>query len=121
MDTIYFHDGQGRETGRLHADPDTLALNAQHATEPFVYGDYIDAEVYVDGATARPRPSQSTKLIGQTLTNLPVPCTITINDTEYPCNDTSAELAFDYPGKYRIVVRAWPHLDKEFEIENPAP
>ena len=68
----------------------------------------------------RDRPAQDSTLNGMTLSGLPKPCTVLINGAAYDVDDGIAELSFNQPGTYHIVVRAWPYLDKEFDIENPA-
>ena len=54
------------------------------------------------------------------LNDLPVPCEILINNRRYEATTETVELEFDQPGSYRVSVQAWPYLDKEFTIENPA-
>jgi len=48
------------------------------------------------------------------------PCTIAINGTEYHCDSSTADLELFHPGVYKVKVTAWPYLDREFTIENPA-
>jgi hypothetical protein len=74
-----------------------------------------DSHYVVDGVVTE-RPANPATLNGMTLANLPVPCTIRINSAEYPCNDTTAELTFDYPATYAIRVMAFPYLDASFEV-----
>lgn len=71
---------------------------------------------YVLGDAITPRPANPATLVGTTLSSLPAPCTITINGTEYACDDNFAELAFTHPGSYKIQVAAWPYLDADFEV-----
>ncbi|CUK21773.1 hypothetical protein [Achromobacter xylosoxidans] len=85
---------------------------------------YVDGSVdgrtqYVEEGRVKPRPECTAVLTGSLLSGMPVPSSISINRQEYLCNEGSAQLEFDQPGKYRVVVRAWPQMDKEFEIENP--
>ena len=79
----------------------------------------MDAD-YVCGGTLTARPVCPARLDDLVLSRLPSPCLITINERDYPCETSTVELEFDQPGKYHIVVQAWPYLDKEFTIENPA-
>ena len=76
-------------------------------------------ENYVSAGDVTARPDCPATLEGSQLTGLPVPSVITINGVAYPCGDETAELEFDQPGSYQVVVSAWPYLDKEFTIENP--
>jgi len=62
------------------------------------------------------RPANSAMLNGMVLSNLPVPCTIHVNDSSYACSDTTADLSFTYPGTYLVRVEAFPHLDATFRV-----
>lgn len=77
--------------------------------------------LYMVGGVPTPRPAQATVLTGAALSNLPAPCTITINGTDYDCTEDHADLTFDQLGTYKIKVTAWPYLDKEFAYENKTP
>lgn len=82
------------------------------------YNPRLDSTHYVSEGTVAERPACPAQLDGLTLVDLPVPCTIIINGKEYECNDTTAELSFNLPSKYSIMVRAFPYLDGVFEYEN---
>lgn len=71
----------------------------------------------VNGAVVE-RPANPAQLAGATLTSLPVPCSIWINEVEYACDEDHAELNFDQVGSYRVKVVAFPFLDAEFHYEN---
>ena len=73
---------------------------------------------YVHNGQILPRPTQLTALTGLTLTNLPTPCQIIIDDTSYDgVDESTVELEFDTEGTHNIKVVAFPYLDKEFTIE----
>lgn len=118
MESISFHDDQGRIIGSTTASGDTMDLTKEHSPMPWVEGRHDTNEVYAKDGQAHPRPPQSTRLDYHTLSNLPVPCVIEINGAQYECEDTEAELVLDQDTTYEVVVRAWPHMDKEFTIEN---
>lgn len=105
------------ETGRI------LFLGEVPESMIAMQGDNIYAGVanqatqYIKDGALLDRPANPAMLRGAGLVNLPAPCIITINGTEYPCGDTSAELDFTYPGIYRIKVSAWPYLDAAFEVQ----
>lgn len=85
---------------------------------------YVDGSVdgetqYVEAGNIKPRPACTAVLTGNVLSGLPIPSLISINREEYLCNEERVHLEFNQPGKYRVIVRAWPQMDKEFEIENP--
>lgn len=85
-----------------------------------VLGDYYGQDVYTVSGQVVPRPVNPATRDGHTLMNLPAPCTIHINEAAYLCGDSIAVMTFSQPGTYRVRVEAWPYLDKEFTIENPA-
>ncbi len=67
---------------------------------------------YVDLATLTVKPRQD-----YSLDTLPLPCTLTIEGVQYPC-EQQPELSFEQPGSYQISVDAGPAwLDKTFTIE----
>ncbi len=87
----------------------------------YVGGRHDGRTTYVLGEKPTPRPAQRTSLDGLTLRDLPAPCAIIINGQEYQCVDTVAELDLAGAAMYHIRVRAWPHMDWECTVENPAP
>lgn len=117
--SISFFDDQGRVTGTLTSDPSSIQANKDHFPGKWVEGAWLDKPVYVRNGRVHPRPANPAKLTGFTLTDLPAPGTLHINDTPYPYDESTVELEFSLPGTYSIRVESWPHLDKEFEIENP--
>ncbi|MEI2416225.1 hypothetical protein V8Z80_08575 [Orrella sp. JC864] len=115
-----FYDGTGRilQSGWFQErviEGLAARLGLQYVLQPAdVARDYVVAEAVVA------RPSNPARLEGLVLVDLPAPCRIDIDGQEYECDDTRAELEFSVPGTFRVMVRAWPYLDKEFTIENPA-
>lgn len=71
---------------------------------------------YIADGVAAPRPVNPAALSGTTLTNLPVPCVIQINDSQYPCSDATATLRFAQVGTYTVTVIAFPYLDARFTV-----
>jgi hypothetical protein len=71
---------------------------------------------YVANGVAHPRPPNPAALTGATLSNLPVPCVIRINASEYPCADGTATLNLTLAGIYTVTVIAFPFLDAVFTI-----
>lgn len=67
---------------------------------------------YVDLATLTVQPCQDYRLEA-----LPLPCTLTIEGVQYPC-DQQPEISFERPGSYQIAVDAGPAwLKKTFTVE----
>lgn len=79
------------------------------------------AGMYVKDGELWPREENPVRLEGLSLVGLEAPCDLYINDDIYEIphgSDDRADLSFSLPGKYRVVIRKWPYLDKEFSIEN---
>lgn len=112
------YDETGRIKGIMQGSAASLALNEIGL---FVYGQSDIKTDYVLDRVITPRPAQATTLNGDTLENLPVPCTITINGQDYAWSSPTAELDLDQIALYKIKVVAWPYLDKEFTYETVAP
>ncbi len=121
MNTYSLYDSDGRVFSVLSLQQvDQLErLVSMNGAAGYIEG-VVDPETqYVQEGRVESRPPGTSMLTGSVLSGLPVPCVVSVNRMEYPCNQSSIELEFDQPGRYRIVVRAWPQIDKEFEIENP--
>lgn len=106
------YDGEGRilATGSM---PDSM-LELQDGN---LYIGTVDANSeYIAEGIAVKRPENPATLVGTTLTNLPAPCAIQINDTRYPCTDDTATLHFTQAGTYVITVISFPHLDARFTV-----
>lgn len=74
---------------------------------------------YVSSGRVVARPVNQAILDQNVIKGLPTEVSyITINGVKYTCNDREVTLEFDQPGTYEILVESWPHLDKEFTIEN---
>lgn len=106
------YDETGRITGIANVDAQGYQKMKAYL-KPHIIAEGNPETQYVSGGQLVNRPLQQTTLTNQTLNNLPVPSTVTINDVDYPCNDTVCELAFSYPGTYLVRVTAFPHLDYE--------
>ena len=116
---ISFYDSTGKVTGSAQIN-DHMAeeVCAAEGTHPHVVGNYFGQPVYVLAGVVTDRPTNPVVLTGLELTLLPVPCTILINAASYPCTEDHATLSFNLPGTYKITVKSWPYLDKEFTYAN---
>ena len=122
---ISFYDSTGKITGMASSEPAVMEMLKEQSvnipnSQPFVDGEWFGKSVYVANGAVTDRPACPAHLSGNTLNGLPVPCEIKVNDSTYHCDETSATLLFNQPGTYAIKVIAWPYLDGEFEIVNPA-
>jgi hypothetical protein len=71
---------------------------------------------YITNGVAHPRPANPVTLTGTTLSNLPVPCVVRINASEYSCTDGTATLNLTLAGTYTVTIVAFPFLDAVFTI-----
>ncbi|MBK3798647.1 hypothetical protein GAY33_05275 [Azospirillum brasilense] len=115
-------DAQGRILGtggcalsdyRHQLQPGDAGILPQAAD---LLGDYVD--LTSDELMVRRRP------VITSLQALPIPATVTVTSLTLGTSDTYevTDGSFDYddvPGRYRVTVSAWPHLDATFEIEVP--
>lgn len=81
-----------------------------------VIGEVDGRTHYVRAGVAVPRPLNPATFGNRQLNYLPVPCEIEINGKSYRCTEPSATLEFTYPGRYSVIVRAFPYLDANFEV-----
>lgn len=110
---IYNAQGEILQTGTC--PDDMLAIQGWDGVSVVEGQADLSLDYVFDGEVA-PRIASPATLTDMTLASLPVPCVISINGTDYPCDDATAELSFPNPGKYAIKVIKWPYLDKEFEV-----
>lgn len=117
---ISYYDKDGRITGELSGDAVAINLTKELTTQSWVDGMWFWKPVYVLDGEVVDRPENPATVSGSALENVPVPATIIINGTSYDTNESRVELGFSQPGTYDVKVVAWPYLDKEFTVENPA-
>lgn len=72
---------------------------------------------YVKAGVITARAVCPAELAGHVLIGLPVPCTVNINRTAYPCDEPIAHLELPYAGRYSIRIESFPYLDAEFTLE----
>lgn len=111
------YDNDGRITCVCSLSPEIYEANKH---KQMIEGRGIPSVNYVKDGVLAVRPFMQAERELNVLKNLPVPCKIIINGTEYDCNESTATLEFNQPGIYNIIVRAWPYIDKEFVYENLA-
>lgn len=91
------------------------APGAQHRQigpgEGYVIGLANPATHYVCDGLIVPRAAMSPIVEGATVSNLPVPCTVTIERVTYEVDDGTAEIEFAHPGPYAVTIRAVGYLD----------
>ena len=117
---ITFYNERGEFTAVLTGDTPVIELTKELAEDPWIEGEWFGKPFYALDGEAVPRPENPTVLDGHTLLDVPVPAKVHVNKNVNDTNESTVELTFTQPGTYAVKVEAWPHLDKEFQVENPA-
>lgn len=120
MIATLFEKNTGKISGVMDSSLDVIELTANTINQSFIEGSSNHKLDYVIDGCITPRPESPSYLDGMSIKNLPNPCVILIEGESYDCNETEVELSFSQPGIYKVLVLAWPFLDKEFIVENPA-
>lgn len=117
----HYEQGTGRILG---SEYHSLADGGQ-STEPSVLSGYYDPELFYYDCVAkevRERPLMELKIIGNTLTGLPVPCTVRVKRDPLRYMVEDGEFTYETPlsGEYEVSVCAFPYIDWKgaFNIEN---
>lgn len=120
---LSFYDDSGKFIGSSSCEEAILPMimeeTAKIPGQHFVEGDWFDKAMYVLDGEVTPQPENPAALNGLILSNLPIPSVIRINHADYPCTEASATLTFNHPGTYKVIIKSWPYLEKEFLIDYP--
>lgn len=114
---ISFYNERGEFTSCLAGDAGFVQTTKDMTADFWVDGKWDGATHYALNGAAVPRPTNPARLDGKMLTFVPRPAKIQINDKTYDADDSVVELWFNLPGKYKVRVQSWPHLDAEFDLE----
>lgn len=86
---------------------------------------------YVHDGEVKPRPPMPATLDKTTitaddtdeatLTGLPDPCTVTIDETTHKVTGGSLTITSPMPATYNITCRAWPYLDGDYTLKAVEP
>lgn len=121
MKEISIHNERGEIVTVMQGDEVALQNTIDNITQGWVEGNWFQKNKYVQDGQVLDRPENTATLSGLTLLNVPVPSTIQIGTEFYESTEDTVELEFNLPGTYKVKVISWPHLDKEFTVENPTP
>ena len=103
-------------------------LDLHIADEPYVVGNYNWDTHYINLDTHQPIlrnecPYSINKTIftadgvdAITITALPVPCLVSIDDATYTVTDSIFEFSTGLKGKYKIILEHFPFLTTEIEV-----
>jgi hypothetical protein len=111
--------GEILESGRM-SEPG-IDLTAERTGRPYLKQEGHWATHYVrDGIVRKKRRCLATA-DGTTLRNLPVPCKLEIRDgygtvATHDVDEDTAELDFEHPGTYRVVVKSVPYLAGDLTV-----
>ena len=119
MKSISFYNTRGEIHSSMQGDESALQLTIENSPDPWIEGSFHWDTHYVNNGVAVPRPECPATLSGSTLYNVPVPAQVIINQSVYDTTEETVELSFNLPGTYVVKVISWPHLPKEFTVENP--
>lgn len=117
MSAISFYETDGRIVSQLSGDEVVIDSTKENTKDLWIDGEWSGQTHYVLDGKATQRPINPATLDNLTLSNLPVPCKISINGTEYDIDESEVELDLPMVNEYLIRVIAFPYLDAEFTIE----
>ena len=114
---IYNTNGQILRTGSCGTD----AVAAQVINpDEFVMSTIANDETeYVENGSVVPKKTIDAILTNNILTNLPVPCTVSIDGQVFSVTDGVLEFSIDQMGTYGIICEAINHLPKEYTVTIP--
>ncbi|WP_414451298.1 hypothetical protein AB4851_20830 [Burkholderia sp. 22PA0099] len=111
-------DAQGRIVVSGSVPADSTALDPVLLGGRTVFGaGSADSDYVTAAGEIAVRPGNPAVLDGLVLGSLPVPCEIVVDGEVYQCADVDCELEFENAGTYSVTVRAFPCLDKNFNVE----
>jgi hypothetical protein len=95
---------------------ESFDLQIQKEGEYVVGGVCSDLTDFISEGAVSPRPQCPAVMSGSDIVDIPTPALLTINGTPYDVDVDSVSLSFPNPGSYKLVLKCWPYLDKEFEV-----
>jgi hypothetical protein len=109
--------------------PERMVYLQEIAAHEVAFAEAADDQLhYYDIATAQrmDRPPMQAALSASTvpadgvsevsLTGLPIPCVVRVEQTTYHVPDGRLDISFDLPGRYVLRVEAFPYLPAELEV-----
>lgn len=71
---------------------------------------------YVYSGSLMLRPDMSLTIEDNKIHGIPVPSSIFINGTYYPCTEEEVDFDFTFPGEYHVRIESFPYLDFETKL-----
>lgn len=118
MPSITFYKDDGRIDYSVTSDTEQSLEPNKQLSNNWIDGEWSEMTHYIVNNDAVERPICPAIIEQQTIKNLPVPCKIIINSTEYDADEPEVELELPYSARYTVRVVAFPYLDGEYTIEN---
>lgn len=116
IDFVRYQVATGKITMTVNAPEYMMQAQPLEEGEDVLLGKANLKTDYILDQQVVPRPPCPAILEGLDLSDLPVPCLITINGKPYSTERQALTLNFPNPGKYRLVISAFPYLDGSFEV-----
>jgi hypothetical protein len=131
MHTLYFLN-TGKILGSCTCQPDILTVHVANLPSGqglIENGGQVDADEYyinLSNTTITPRPIMAATANKLTITadgvdtctisTLPSPCSVTVDDTTYEVTDGSFEFSTLLTGEYVVKLESFPYKPKEFLV-----
>jgi len=111
------YDQVGRILRNISSPQDMIEVQLQEG-EMYLESDNLidDSVFYIDNSTIVKRPSFSETVQGTTISSLPIPTTIIVQGVSYEVSDGVAELSFNLPGTYPVILQSFPYQTKTIEV-----
>lgn len=112
--TIY-KTSTGEIVGEVTCPESDIALNVK-AGEAYVDGFYSAFTYYIPNGVPTQKAVMSPVVSGQTISELPIPCTVYVDGTLYEVDDGVFEFSSPLPGPYKCIISAVPYLTTEVTL-----
>ena len=116
MSNYIIYNSKGEILKNISCPPSLISIQIMDQEHYLEHELVNDDEFYVVNGEVVPRPTFSESISGTTISNLPIPTTITTNGNSYTITDGSAELSFSLPGTYKVYLSSFPYQDKVVEV-----
>ncbi|MEG1501972.1 MAG: hypothetical protein RR203_02525 [Synergistaceae bacterium] len=116
MEYISIYD---KNSGRIIAtisSTEAETFNLYKSMYSYVDDKYNGDEYYIKNGIPTKRPQMQIISSNNTLTGLPMPCTVECNRHTYTVDDCVFEYGTHISGTYKVIAKAFPYLDWEGDI-----
>ena len=126
MNAVIYDTTDGRILRCVSAPISDVQNQLQNQNEAYIVHDVVDDTLtYVLSSEVVDKPLQGSLInktsatVGEliTLSSLPIPCEVYVDNTIYEVPDGELILAVSLPGTIEIVIKSFPYLDKSFTVD----